>query len=666
MSDSDDSYTPEVPTTAPAAPPVVKKVVVQSPEPESATESSKTPEPEIVNDNEDNEYDPEGMTENTNETGVVSIREINEKIDVNLFNAIVTFFLTSPLKDEPAFEALNPNDKSTVVLQAYNTAHDTSITQEQINLNFAATTSYNKNKLRPRDEPQPTVPINPYCHRRDISKPMSSEEYQQWQDFLSKEDKYSKEYNCMGFPSGSRMFVGNLAVNTLKQKDVWRVFRPYGDIAAVNMKQGFGFVQFTDDINCREAIRGEIHVPLHNRTMELQVSKTHERHKEMKEEGLDPVKADHKQQVQPQQPQQAQAQQQQPTKPIKSEILLLLTPDPSPTFNSMLVNTLQESDIDCQIKHVDTDADNIDQEIISQAAYGGKTGIVITRVDDVVDLMLFSKEEAKPEESEDTSGEKGAIRFDNYESISMESAVGWINEHVKKINAKIKASQPKQRDTRGNKGRHDNANNKRNYRDRDDNRRQYDDRERPARESNRNTNHRNQGGNRRHNHYSESEQYNQKHKPVSTPGYQGHQQHQAPVQQGYYAPPPQGYGGYPPSGYYPPPQPYYNHQQGYYPPQGPYGNIYAQPPYGAQYPNQPGGLPGMTSNAMPPPAVGNGNNVMGGLLSQLQNGPPAQAGAPNSAAPAPAPAPTPAQPAKSQDDTTAALFETLARLKNNM
>lgn len=668
MSDSEDSYTPEVPTGSVEQ----KKVVIKSPEASNGSESSKTPEPEIVNDNEDNEYDP-----NSEQHAHVPIREINKQIDVPLFTNIVTYFLTSPLQQDPTFETLSPTDKSTVLLQAYNNAHSTSITGNQVNLNFAATTSYNKNKLRPRDEPQPTVPINPYCHRPDISKSMSSLEYDQWKQFLENEDRFSKEYNCMVFPSGSRLFVGNLAVNTLKQQDVWRVFRPYGKIAAVNMKQGFGFVQFTDDSDCTEAIKGEIHVPLHNRLMELQVSKTHERHKEMKAEGLDPTKTETDRQ-------QHQQQQHEPVKLIKPEILILLTQSPSPSFNSLLVNTFQESDIECQIKHVETDADEIDQEIVSQAAYGGKTGIVITRPEEVVDLMLFSKEELK-DDSGDVASKNGAIRFDNYESISMESAIGWINEHVKKINDKLKASQPRQRDTRSNKGRGDNTNpnnRSRNYRDRDDNNRRsnHDDRERPYREGNNNSNNnrnnnRNDrhGGNRRHDRYgqqySESEQYNQKHKPVTTTGYQSHHQlPPPPMQQGYYPPQP-GYGGYQPppppppqNGYYqpPPPQqqpPYYNgHQQQYYQPPLPQqgsnynGNIYSQPPYGAQYPNQPGALPGMTSNAMPIVPATSGNNVMGGLLSQLQNG---------------SPAPAPAQ-AKPQDDSTAALFETLARLKNNM
>lgn len=661
-SESDDNYTPEVPEVQPKAekPQQIVEVEEEHQEQQSQEEKGEGEEEEEAKEEDSASSSSNPSSSDAEEKSPVqyspptfnSVAEANAVIDVALFNKIITYYLSSSLSQDPDFQQLSPEEKSQKLLKTYNEEHKTNILPHEVNLNFNATTSYNKTKLRHQDTEMPLVPMNPYCHRPDINSKMPREEYGQWQKFLQDESKYHNEYNCMVFPAGSRLFIGNLAVNTLVQKDVWRVFRPYGDIAAVNMKQGFGFVQFKDNLDCDEAIKGETNVPLHNRLMELQVSKTHSKHKEMKAEGLDPLKANKKSDV------------------FHPDILILLTPDPDAGFNSLLVNTLQESKIQCEIKHVETDADNIDQELISQAAYGGKSGIIITREGELVDLMLFSKDSSSNKDL-DGSSKNDAIRFDNYESISMESAIGWINEHTKKQQAKLKQSQPRQRDTR-NSGNSNNSHNNRNtYRDRSDTNHRRDDRERPRREGGNQSRYNNY---RYHNdksssQYSESEQYNQKREPPVVPGNTGyhsyqpppqdyHHHHQAPPPNSYYPPPPQAYPGYTPQGYYQPPPPqggYYGQQQQYYPPPAlPPQGMYSQPPYGVQYPSQPGALPGMTTSPGPQPVVP-GTNAIGGVLNQLQQQPqqPQQHSQPQQK---PAPA----------DDSTTALFETLARLKNNM
>lgn len=629
----------------------------------------------IVDDNEPNikqqsKYIP------SLEKKILSAAELNQKVNVPLFTEVVTFFLQSQLPNDESFQLMSPHDKELVVLQAYNNAFGSNIGKDEINLNFAATTSYNKHNMRQKDEPQPIVPINPFCRRPDLDQRMSHSEYYDWKKYEEVEEQFSREFNCISLPAGSRLFVGNLAVNTLKTRDVWRVFHPYGKIVAVTLKQGFGFVQFTNANDCSEAIKGETHVPLHNKLMQLQISKTHETHTKMKAVGIDPEqesklknqsKFDHKDST-----------------IVKPNVLILITPKPSESFNSLLVNTFQDAGIDCEVNHVETEADNVDQEIISRAAYGGKTGVVITREEELVDLLLFSKgdkDSTEGKESDEDESKAGAIRFDNYESISIESAVGWIQEHVKKqrvtekprereSRARTNRERPRDDRRRHQQGsRHDD----RRYRDRDhhhhhhNNNNNNNNRDRVGRSSMESSRYNDRRNRDKYDH-GRSDRYQQQHMPVQTTHY-GQNFNQQPNQYNNYVNP--GYQGYPPQQYPNQGYPLQGYpQQGYqmpypaaaqqqqqpplppqqqYPPQGYQQNYqpapFAQPPYGAQHPQQPGALPGMTTNPTAPIQ----DLSMGSLLSHLKSN-----------------APTQPQPATKEDEKNAMLYETLARLKNNM
>ena len=55
----------------------------------------------------------------------------------------------------------------------------------------------------------------------------------------------------------SRIFVGNLHTFTLTKDDVECVFKRYGRIIGISMHKGYAFVQYTSEVDARNAVAGE-------------------------------------------------------------------------------------------------------------------------------------------------------------------------------------------------------------------------------------------------------------------------------------------------------------------------------------------------------------------------------------------------------------------------
>lgn len=610
-----------------------------------------------------------------------------DNIDVPLFNDIVQFFITSPLLNDASFISKPPAEKQKIVIDAYEKDKNVTVDLSRVNLNFNATTSYNKNHLKPHDEYQLLVPINPYCRRPDITTPLSNTERQQYEKFKKDLETYSKEFECLDFPAGSRLFVGNLSVQTLSLVDVWRIFSKYGTVKAVNMKLGYGFVQYDSADSSKAATTGESNVPLHNKFMILQVSKTHEKHIENKDKVKEmlrdksPVREPH-------------------AKKSENKVSIIVTTESDDSFNHLLVSSVSEIGIECNVKTVETDSENVPQETISESAYAGFDAVIVTCHSELVNLFLFQK------------NHDDSIKFDEYEHISLESAINFIKEQIQK-NEKNKS---RERDTKGNDRRkrrrkdesHENRNN-RDFRDRDRGRgrnhwdRDYDrDHDRNHdRNHDRHRNHRDRydhndrRGRQNHNYnnadvgirYSPGQQQAQKHLPPVIPG-------GPPLSNPIQQPP----NMWQPQQQYPPPPPPPPHQQQYYPP--PVGNNaipgannpvaaqllnqissldsnqlkaminmvnqYQQPQQqpAQQLPNSYSSQPSMYAPAPAPTA-----NGVGGLLSQLQgmsHSPSQPYQQPQGSAQQQQQQYQPQQSSNSQSDDASQLFETLARLKNNM
>ncbi|TID14898.1 hypothetical protein CANINC_004569 [Pichia inconspicua] len=626
-----------------------------------------------------------------------------DNIDVPLFNDIVQFFITSPLLKDASFNIKSPSEKQKIVIDAYEKEKNVTVDPTRVNLNFDATTSYNKHHLKPNEEYQLLVPINPYCRRPDITTPLSTIERQQYEKFRKDLEIYSKEFECLDFPAGSRLFVGNLSVQTLTLVDVWRIFNKYGTVKAVNMKLGYGFVQYDSADSSKAATKGESNVPLHNKFMILQVSKTHEKHIENK------VKV--KEMLRDRSPIRNK---------LENKVSIIITNESDDSFNHLLVSSIGEIGVECDVKTLDTDSENVPQETISESAYAGFDAVIVTCQSELVNLFLFQK------------NHDDSIKFDEYEHISVESAINFINENIQKAE-KLKS---RERDTKGNDRRK-----RRRKDDFQDNRNHRDFRDRDRGRNNRDYNHdrnrdRDRGRDRDHyydrdhdhDRYNHNDRRGRQHNNYNdtnvgirySPGQQEAQKHLPPVIPG--GPPlsnqiPQPPNMWQPQQQYPhqlpppPPPPQHQQQQQYYSPQIP-NNPVTNNPVANQFLNQISSLDSNQLNAMinmvsqyqqqhqhqhqqsqpvPPPqnsyssqpsmyapAPAPTANGVGGLLSQLQGlnqspNLPYQQSQPNSTGNTQQQLPPnqqqqyqPQQSSTSQSDDTSQLFETLARLKNNM
>lgn len=91
--------------------------------------------------------------------------------------------------------------------------------------------------------------------------------------FLADERMYVAEGLWDRFPTGSRLFIGNLPTEKVTKRDLFYVFHKYGRLAQVSIKQAYGFVQFHDVEACHTALGREQGQEIRGRKMHLEISK---------------------------------------------------------------------------------------------------------------------------------------------------------------------------------------------------------------------------------------------------------------------------------------------------------------------------------------------------------------------------------------------------------
>ncbi|KAF2433750.1 hypothetical protein EJ08DRAFT_676535 [Tothia fuscella] len=94
-----------------------------------------------------------------------------------------------------------------------------------------------------------------------------------YDDFLAFERQNVAEGQWDKFPTGSRLFIGNLLTEKVSKKDVFRKFHVYGDLAQISLKNAFGFVQFLDAGTCYRAKDAEQGSKLGGKEIHLEISK---------------------------------------------------------------------------------------------------------------------------------------------------------------------------------------------------------------------------------------------------------------------------------------------------------------------------------------------------------------------------------------------------------
>ncbi|KAG7847072.1 hypothetical protein KL941_002865 [Ogataea angusta] len=645
--DANESATPpEIEQAEDTTKPVPEPVVTAE-----STEDTQDTQPELeVSDEEkqDQGEEVETKTENSLEDARPDSPPTSangEDVDVPLFNDVIKFFLSSSLLNDSEFQQLTPADKERRLLAEYNKANNSHV---NVRVNFGATTSYNKPQMRPGETFQVLVPINPFCLRPDITQPMSSEERSSYEQYLRDEDTALSSGKWDNFPIGSRLFIGNLAVNTLSKEDVYRIFHPYGEVKQVNLKQGFGFVQYAKAEECSRAIEGEKNVPLHNRFMHLQVSK-HQIQRAMEQQGKNTGSSKNNR-GRSRSPDGGHNKNRSRSPINETEVKVITSNDSTAEFNNKILKRLKQDGLALETEHFDLPVSQVPQEASTSAAYKGVLAVVIPH-HDKLDMMIYEK----------TSD--GGIRFDEYSEISINEAI----ELILSAKAKRFASTPREHQSRG-RSRQNNGG--QNRQSKTSNQALYSTRN--GKQQHQQNSGSGRYGNSRYNHqYPTAYATGSNAQPfVPRPGY------------GAPTPPPASYGipsnvGFAPS--------YPGYQQQLYQPMG----MPQVPPPQTQG-NQAQLL--QTMQNMDPATLQNvlslmqqmqtqqpgsnqqtsmpQGNALSGLLNQLQNS------APGNAPPAPSYSGSlnqPSQPSNSNNsgsnnnqDQTNDLFETLARLKNNM
>lgn len=55
----------------------------------------------------------------------------------------------------------------------------------------------------------------------------------------------------------ARVFIGNLSTDKVKREDLTEAFEKYGEVIGCSLLRGYGFVQFLDEEDARNAVSGE-------------------------------------------------------------------------------------------------------------------------------------------------------------------------------------------------------------------------------------------------------------------------------------------------------------------------------------------------------------------------------------------------------------------------
>ncbi|KAI5361659.1 Putative RNA recognition motif domain, nucleotide-binding alpha-beta plait domain superfamily [Septoria linicola] len=104
-------------------------------------------------------------------------------------------------------------------------------------------------------------------------KPWTADTQRKYDYFMNEERRYVNEARWDQFPSGSRLFVGNLSSEKVTKRDIFHVFHHYGEIAQISIKQAYGFVQFLRVEDCMKALAVEQGRQIRDKRIHLEISK---------------------------------------------------------------------------------------------------------------------------------------------------------------------------------------------------------------------------------------------------------------------------------------------------------------------------------------------------------------------------------------------------------
>ncbi|KAF2198566.1 hypothetical protein GQ43DRAFT_150854 [Delitschia confertaspora ATCC 74209] len=181
-----------------------------------------------------------------------------------------------PAQDKPATHPnYNPNDD----IRSYHPHSQKPRQLQPLNVQGAVANNAHAQSA-PRSNPTPSTPN--YAQRDSLgSQAGDDDEDRRWppeinklyEDFLEEERNFVTEGQWDQFPSGSRLFIGNLPSEKVTKRDVFHRFYRHGKLAQISIKQAYGFVQFLDVASCHRALEAEQGQTIRGRKMHLEISK---------------------------------------------------------------------------------------------------------------------------------------------------------------------------------------------------------------------------------------------------------------------------------------------------------------------------------------------------------------------------------------------------------
>lgn len=230
---------------------------------ESAAVSEPASESEVPdktkasgNEEEDEDYDPEAIAPSKEDTVKVSESNLAEISAADKLKEAYEAVMQSDLVRLEAFTQLSQVEQMAAIqklLEEKNVALPTLSAQSSNTEN-----STTEGKVRP-----------------DLSQPMSPQERQDYENFLNREPEYSNWETLDKFPSGLRLFIGNLFNNPQLKEELFRVLNFYGEVIQITIKLGYGFAQFKTAEQAQNCVNGEKDIPFQGRLLRFNVSYGH-------------------------------------------------------------------------------------------------------------------------------------------------------------------------------------------------------------------------------------------------------------------------------------------------------------------------------------------------------------------------------------------------------
>ncbi len=124
--------------------------------------------------------------------------------------------------------------------------------------------------ISPTQSLQPPEPIR---STDPAERPWSPRTQILYDGFLEDERRYVTDGIWDKFPTGSRLFVGNLPSEKVTKRDIFHIFHKHGRLAQISIKQAYGFVQYLEASSCHAALQVEQGVEIRGRKIHLEVSK---------------------------------------------------------------------------------------------------------------------------------------------------------------------------------------------------------------------------------------------------------------------------------------------------------------------------------------------------------------------------------------------------------